>query len=97
MLGFFHITKGLGIADLTLLSKLQPVFVALIAPLVLGSRERAGWQIWLVLGLCMGGVALIVGPQMSIGDTAGLWALGAAPSSAIAHVCVRGLSRDEPA
>lgn len=38
---FFTAARGLTLADLTIISKLQPILVALSAPLALGAAERA--------------------------------------------------------
>lgn len=93
MFGFFQAAHALTIVDLTLVSKLQPVMVALFAPLVLGRHERSGWRVWAALAACCVGVYLLLDAQVDIARTAAIWALMAAAASAVAHVCVRGLSR----
>ena len=40
MFCFYSAAKGLSVADLSLITKLQPMLVALIAPVLLGSAER---------------------------------------------------------
>ncbi len=42
MVFFFTAAKGLSVGDLSLVSRLQPIVVALVAPVVLGVAERAG-------------------------------------------------------
>lgn len=94
---YFTATQGLALSDLTILGKLQPILIAIFAPLVLGASERSGNAVWVVLAAGLVGSALIVGPGLEVGNIYGLWALGAAFFSAGAHVTVRQLSlTDEP-
>jgi drug/metabolite transporter (DMT)-like permease len=95
MLAYFTAAHGIGVADLSLIGKMQPIVVAIIAPLLLGASEAAGGSVWLILLLGMSGCALILAPDVSIGSTYGLFALAGAVLSACAHVCVRGLSRTD--
>lgn len=89
--------KGLAVADMTLLFRLQPILVALMAPLLLGHNERAGRTIWLLLVLSMAGVSLILAPSLAVGSRYGIAALAAGACSAAAHVTVRALMRtDDP-
>jgi len=91
MVGYFTAAGGLPVADLTLITKLQPVIVAVMAPLLLGSGERAGGRVALVLLLGITGCALIVAPELRGGGWYGAVALAAAVTSACAHTCVRAL------
>tara|TARA_B100001750_G_scaffold172491_1_gene140733 strand:- start:1452 stop:2303 length:852 start_codon:yes stop_codon:yes gene_type:complete len=95
MLGFFTAAKGLALADLTIIGRTQPILVALLAPVFLGATERSTSTLWLLLLAGMVGSALIVGPQLQVGSTYGLWALGAATASALAHIAVRRLGATE--
>ena len=52
---FFAAAKGLSIADLSLISKIQPMLVALIAPLLLGRTERTSSKIWFLIIISMFG------------------------------------------
>lgn len=88
---FFTATYGLALADVSILFKLQPIFVAGLAPLFLGRAERPTRRIFVVIALGLGGCALIVGPGLAVGNVYGLWALGAAALGAGAHVALRGL------
>jgi drug/metabolite transporter (DMT)-like permease len=98
MFCFFTATKQLALADLSLLYKLQPILVALVAPLVLGDTERSDWRLWLVLAAGVTGCAILLAPQAAVDLTPGLWALGATVFSAGAHICVRLLGKtDRPA
>ena len=92
---FYGAARGLALTDLTLISKLQPILIAVGAPLVLGSSERSGPTLWLVLVLGMGGTALILGPELAVGSGYGLLALGGAFASTGAHLALRGLGGTE--
>ena len=50
---FFGAAKGLYIADLSLISKIQPILVAIIAPIILGQTERPSPQIWWIIGVSL--------------------------------------------
>lgn len=92
---FFTAAKGLAIADLQLLGKLQPIWIALLAPWLLGAAERSSGALWLVLAGGLAGSALLLGPDLAVGSLWGLWALGATLFSAAAHLVVRRLGRTE--
>lgn len=92
---FFTAAKGLTLADLSILSKLQPIVVALAAPLALGVAERSTTRVWLVLGLGLAGCAMIIGPDLAVGSVYGLIALAASVLSAAAHIMVRKLGQTE--
>ncbi len=97
MFCFFTAAKGLAMADLSILSRLQPIAVALLAPLTLGAVERSSPRVRFALGAGLAGSALIVGPELRVGNVYGLWALAATLLSAGAHVAVRSLgSTDDP-
>ncbi len=97
MVCFFTAAKGLAMADLSILSRLQPIVVALLAPLTLGAVERSSRRVRLALGAGLVGSALIIGPDLEVGNVYGLWALAATFLSAGAHVAVRRLgSTDDP-
>lgn len=95
MVGFFTAARGLAVAELSLITKLQPILVAVFAALLLGAGERIGPQLWLVLAGGFTGCALILSPGLEVGATWGLWALAATALSAGAHVCLRALSRTD--
>lgn len=97
MLGYFTAAQGLPITSLALISKLQPVLIAVIAPLALGSGERVGPAGRVAIAVGLLGSALIIGPELTLGSGFGAIALGATLSSAGAHSCLRGLGRtDDP-
>ena len=94
---FYTAAHGLTVADLSLLGRLQPVAIALIAPVVLGVGERAGIRVWGLLCLGVAGTAVLLVPQLAVGNRYGLWALGAVGASTIAHLTLRALrSTDDP-
>lgn len=94
---FFTSARGLSLADMSLISKLQPILVAVIAPLALGASERAQRVVWIVLIIGLTGCALIIGPDLQVGNVYGLWALAAAGMSAGAHVTIRALGKTDHA
>ena len=93
---YFTATKGLALADLSIISKLQPILVALAAPWILGRGERPASGVWAAVLVGFMGTALLLGPQLEIGASAGLLALGATVLSGGAHLTVRALGRTEP-
>jgi len=97
MVSFFTAAKGLAITDFSLLTKLQPIFVAVLAGALLGRSERGGAALWVVLVFGFAGCALLIGPQLQVGSVYGVWALAAAALSAAAHVCIRQLGKDNDA
>lgn len=86
---------SLSLAEMSLVGKLQPLLVAVAAPLVLGAEERIGRRDWalLLLGLC--GSILLLGPTLWSGETAALWAVVSVIFSAGAHLAVRQLGASE--
>ncbi len=95
MLCYFTAAKGLPVADLTLIGRLQPVALALLAPVLLGATERSDRRIWAVSAAGILGCGLLRGPSLAVGNTAGLWALGAVLTAALAHLCLRRLGATE--
>ncbi len=95
MLLFFYSLGRLPLGEAQMLMKLQPVWIALLAPVMLA--ERAGSRVWLCLGLSLAGVLLVLGPSLSAGvvSVGGLAALGASLFSGLAHLLVRKLGRTE--
>jgi drug/metabolite transporter (DMT)-like permease len=97
MVCFYFAAGGLAVTDLSILHKLQPILVGLLAPLLLGRAERAGAGVWLLLTTGLVGCAILLAPSLEVGNTYGLWALGGAASSAFAHIFVRALGEtDDP-
>lgn len=92
---FYGAAKGLPLADLTLISRLQPILVALGAPLLLGVAERSGPALWGVLLVGLAGTAILLAPELAVGSVFGFLALAGALSSSGAHLALRGLGATE--
>lgn len=95
MTGFYTAARGLSLADLSLLGRLQPLGVAVLAPLLLGAGERPGGR---TLGLLLAGLVgciILLGPQLAVGNLYGLVALSAVFCSAFAHTALRALGATE--
>lgn len=92
---FYGAAKGLPLADLTLISRLQPILVALGAPLVLGVAERSGPALWGVLLVGLAGTAILLAPELAVGSVFGVLAFCGALSSSGAHLALRGLGATE--
>ena len=93
---FFSAAKGLYIADLSLISKIQPILIAILAPLLLGSAEKASRQLWGLMAVAMVGCAILLAPSWQVGSKYGLFEVMAAVFSAHAHVFIRGLKNEHP-
>lgn len=101
MVCFFYSAKGLGLAELAVVSRLQPVLVAVLAPLLLGLGERSDGRLWMLLAAGLSGTLLIFVPELQAPASlrallpfAGA-ALAATAFSAAAHVTVRRLGATE--
>ena len=91
---FFGAAKGLSIADLSLISKIQPMLVAVLAPLLLGMTEKASSRLWGLMLLALVGCSILLAPSLQIGSLYGLLAVAASCFSAVAHVCLRKLQNE---
>ena len=94
MFCFFTALKGLPLADTNLITKLQPVLIALGAPLFLGRSERVEPRTWVMLALGVTGTAILLAPDLTQGSVWGLWALASSVLSAGAHIALRGLKSE---
>lgn len=92
---FFASAVGLGLSDITFIHKLQPIVLALLAPVFLGRSERAGGRVWVVLAAGLLGCALLLAPRPPSDLQWGLVALAGAAFSAGAHITVRKLGATE--
>ena len=88
---FFAAAKGLSIADLSLISKLQPILVAIVAPILLGGAEKVPPKLWGLIGMALVGCAILLAPSLEVGSKYGLYAVAAAIFSANAHTLLRKL------
>ena len=100
MYSFFSAARHLGVGELTVLVKLQPIVVALLAPLVLGRAERSDARGLGALGLGMAGTVALLWPDLQATAwtdhlTGAAWALSAAACSAVAHTTLRALGPTE--
>ena len=97
MAGYYAAAGGLAVANLTLIGRLQPIVVAVIAPLLLGSAEQVDRRTWLLTALGVLGCSVLLAPELDSGNPAGLLALLAVVASAIAHTTLRRLgTTDHP-
>jgi drug/metabolite transporter (DMT)-like permease len=102
MYSFFSAAKGLGVGEMSVIVKLQPILVALLAPLALGVSERSDRRGVIALLLGMSGTLALLWPDLREARLTehvegALWALAAACFSAVAHTTLRALgSTEEP-
>jgi drug/metabolite transporter (DMT)-like permease len=93
----FAAAKGLGVGDLLLIAKMQPLLIAMLAPVLLGEGERAGPWIWLMLAAGLAGGVMLVAPDLAMGSIYGLLALLGAVFAAGAKLGVRAIVREDDA
>ena len=89
---YFWSVQHLPLGDAVLLQYSHPIFVALLAPLVL--KERTGPVQLGLVALALAGVALIVHPTGALRSAALIGVLGSMMSG-IAYLTIRDLSRTE--
>ena len=95
----FAAMRWINVVEINLLFNLQPMLVAVCAPLILGTLERPNPKTLFALGAALCGSSIIIGPELlTTLDTTSQYrwlglSLGAigALCGAIAHVCLRGL------
>jgi len=92
MFGFFYALTHMPFAECIFLGRTQPLFIAILAPVILG--EKAPKVSWFAIITGLGGVALILQPKVSW-SIAALVAIGAAGFSSLAHILVRRLNATE--
>ncbi|HEY9183328.1 MAG TPA: DMT family transporter, partial [Gammaproteobacteria bacterium] len=80
------------LADFTVISFTAPMFLTVLAMVILGERIHA--YRWTALGVGLVGVLIMVGPHLTLGGSSVgvLVAFGAAVFSALAMVALRGMS-----
>jgi drug/metabolite transporter (DMT)-like permease len=90
--GFYAMgSKGMALGDAVTLQSLSPIFIAMLAPWLLG--ERGGRRVWLATVAAFAGVALVAGPSFHVAaHLAGVATLGAF-LSAMAMIWLRRLGR----
>lgn len=95
MTGYFWSMRGMGVADVTLVGKLQPLVIGSLAGVVLGKSEKTRPLVWVAMTVGFAGCAIVLGPNLSGGTVWGFFAMGGALSSAGAHLTLRVLGRTE--
>src|SRR5205085_10430187 len=87
MATLFAAAKDLPLANLSLIGRLQPVLVALFAPIVLGADERAPRVAWIALGVGLVSSFVMLAPEFHTGAWgAGLLALVGCLFSDASHI-----------
>ena len=94
MSSFYIAAKSLAVADLSMLSKLMPVLVAIGAPLALGQEEKPESALWGVMIVAVVGCFILLMPSFQVGSAGGIWAVAAAVFSSVAHVSLRALKKE---
>jgi drug/metabolite transporter (DMT)-like permease len=89
---YFFSVQHLPLGDAVLLQYSHPLFVAAMAPFLLGERTTAAY--WPLVLAALGGVALIVGPSGDLRGAALVGLLGSSLSG-LAYIAVRRLSKSE--
>ncbi|MEL6344955.1 MAG: DMT family transporter [Myxococcota bacterium] len=96
MFCYYSATRMMPLADLTLVTRLQPILIAIVAPMVYGAAERSSGRVWGLLAAGMVGCGLLLAPRLALdGAGGGWWALGALTFSGAAHLCLRGLKGED--
>ena len=95
MVGYYTAAGGLPVANLTLITRLQPFAIALVAPLLLGSKERPERRTWSLSILGVIGCAILLAPEVQTRNAAGLYALLTVGTSAVSHTALRALGPTE--
>ena len=90
---WFVSLKELNLSDAVMIQYTSPVFVALLAPLVL--KEPSARKDRVALGVALLGVALVVRPGLGLSATGALIGLTGALSSACGYLSVRVLRHSE--
>jgi drug/metabolite transporter (DMT)-like permease len=90
---FFFSLSQLYLADAVLLAKMQPLWIAMLAPWLLKERPSVSTLASVVVSML--GVALILQPSLSLSATGAAAVVASALASAIAHLTIRRLSADD--
>jgi drug/metabolite transporter (DMT)-like permease len=90
--GFYSMgSRGMALGDAVTLQSLSPIFVAVLAPWLLG--ERGGRRVWLATLVAFAGVALVAGPTFQVAAHLAAIAVLGAFLSAMAMIWLRRLGR----
>lgn len=90
MLAYFYAIVALPLSDAVLLGNTAPIFVAFLAPRLLG--EKTGRGTWVAVGVSLAGVVLILQPRLDVHNLGTAAALGSGLFAAFAYVAIRRLS-----
>ncbi|MRG97069.1 EamA family transporter [Polyangium spumosum] len=80
---------AIALGDAVTLGATSPIFIAILAPWLLG--ERSGRIVWVATSLAFVGVALVAGPSFRLSGSLSLVALLGAAASALAMIWLRRL------
>ena len=89
MFCFFYALTHMPLADCIFLGRTQPFMLALFSPFVIG--EKAPFAAWIAIATGIGGVTLIMQPEVTWSFAAWIVMAGAA-AAAMAHLMVRRLN-----
>ena len=89
MFCFFYALTHMPLAECIFLGRTQPLLLALFSPFIIG--EKAPLAAWIAIATGIGGVVLIMQPEVTW-SAAGWVAIAGAASAAIAHLMVRKLN-----
>ena len=95
MVGYYTAAGGLPVANLTLITRLQPFAIALVAPILIGQQERPERRTWALSMLGVVGCAILLAPEVQTRNVAGLYALLTVATSAVSHTALRALGPTE--
>ena len=92
---YFYGLTHLQLGDAVMMAGTAPIFVALLAPLLLGERKR--WQVGVAIFVALVGLGLLLHPKLAVANLAGLAAVASGFTASFAYLAIRQLSRtDDP-
>ncbi|MBI2895979.1 MAG: DMT family transporter [Deltaproteobacteria bacterium] len=90
---YFYGLTHLHLADSVMLGATAPIFVALLAPFALGEMMRA--PVAVAISISVGGLFLLVGPSLEVGNLGGIAAAASGATASVAYIAIRKLSATE--
>lgn len=94
LLGYFYALQHIGLGDAALLCYSNPIWIAFLAPVLLGERVSRPRILAIAVGFL--GLVLVLGPTGRWLEPGGLAALSSGLASGFAHIAVRRLRGDHP-
>jgi drug/metabolite transporter (DMT)-like permease len=95
LLLYFIAVREAGVAVATFLYFMQPLWIAVLAPRILGSATER--TVWVAIGIALAGLALILAPSLSGGERVAWAGIAAGLTCGLLYACfallVKGLSR----